>query len=107
MDRLTREEIECVIDIRPDPRPGQESDLIALRQSAESAEMYYAHLPDFAKAAYAMDSEKQISRPVAWAARIALRHRVCVVTRGAAWERDAASCLGELVGLRVVDLDAR
>jgi hypothetical protein len=101
LDRCEAEDVQCLIDLRT-PRPGEERALGALDVGASSRLLYYAHLPELVSAGR---ESGEISRQQAWAARTALRHRTCLITRGRASERQIAAEIASLVGLRLVDLD--
>jgi hypothetical protein len=99
---MERERMECVIDLRSVTRPDAAGTLADLRLAVESREMYYAHLPDLANAH--LFRRGQPERSLAWAARTALRHRTCLVSRGSAAETMAGKEIADLVGLRIIDL---
>jgi hypothetical protein len=101
---LVGDQVECIIDLRAVVNPGATSTLAALRLGAESREMYYAHLPEVV--AERRFRHGQPSRALAWAARTSLRHRACLVIRGASSEREASEEIADLAGLRVIELSA-
>ena len=102
LELLEAEDIHCVIDLHAARHPGGEAIVTALRLGSESREMYYAHLPELTGS---REERGQPHRELAWAARTALRHRTCLVTRGTTAELRAAETVAELVGLRLVALE--
>lgn len=102
LDRLTDEAVECVIDLRSERKPGAQKLSALLQVAARSREMYYAHLPALAESS---ESKRgQPPRELAWAARTALRHRTCFVTSGDPRGAAAVRAVGDLVGLRILEL---
>lgn len=102
LDRLTDEEVECLIDLRSERKPGARKLSALLQVAAKSREMYYAHLPALAKASEL--KRGQPPRELAWAARTALRHRTCFVTSGDPRGAAAVRAAADLVGLRILEL---
>ena len=87
------EDIELLIDARPTPRDGER--LAALCADAQT---YFAAPPELAKLADRPEAEPDKAH--AWAARMAMRHRTCVLG-----DARVAEAIAGLVGLRVIDLD--
>lgn len=89
--------VQCVIDLRPGL---SRSDIALIELGAQSRRMHYAYLPELAEAP--PEVAGQPSRALAWAARIALRYRTCLLTQGRSKETDGAQQIAALVGLRLV-----
>lgn len=86
IDNLAGEDIELVIDLRRSP-PTRLDDLCA------SASMYYAWRDH-------VDSDA-----LAWAARLALRHRACVVGDPGEERVRTSEAIAHLAGMRVIDIE--
>lgn len=87
IDHLAGEEIELVLDLRRS-RPSRLDDLCA------SASMYYVCRDD-------LDDDA-----LRWAARLALRHRACVVGEPGDDRVQTSQAIAQLAGMRVIDIEA-
>lgn len=90
---LRGEDIELLLDGRPNADASER-----LRGLCDQEEMYYVAQP--ALDALADRSHAEPDELHAWAARMALRHRTCLLG-----DARAAEAIAGLVGLRVIDLD--
>lgn len=94
VEQLAAEDIELIIDTRPGlgGRVGAELDALC-----EEAEIYYEPRAELSSIADA---------DVAWAARLALRHRTCIIGDPEGQRLTASRAVADLVGMRVIDIEA-
>jgi hypothetical protein len=90
VDRLAGEDIELVLDVRQNP-PQASSVLDGL---CAEASMYYVR------------RDQLRGKELAWAARLALRHRACVLGDPGQQRLDTSAQIARLAGMRVVDIEA-
>lgn len=91
---LAGEDIELLIDARP-----AAADRDRLGSLCAEAHTYFSVRPELVGLAEQPHAEPDEQH--AWAARMAMRHRTCVLTDAAG----VAEAIADLVGLRVIDLD--
>lgn len=87
IDNLAGEDIELVIDLR-------RSQGAALDDLCASAAMYY------------VSRDRLDAEALAWAARLALRHRACVVGDPGEERVATSHAIAKLAGMRVIDIEA-
>lgn len=90
---LVAEEIELLIDTRRSA-----GDRAELERGCAQERIYFASRPQLQRWAAQPDGEPDAA--LAWAARMALRHRTCLLG-----EPTLAGEVADLVGLRLIDLD--
>lgn len=91
LGELAAEDIQLVVDVRSFER--HEPDEGALDRLCASADMYYVRFMHFG------DAERERT------ARLALRHRTCVLADVGSGESDESRTIAEVAGMRVIDLD--
>ncbi len=88
VDQLAAEDIELVIDMRS-------ASSNVLDELCAAAEMYYERRQPL-----------QTEPDAAWAARLALRHRTCILGDPGDARLHASQAVADLVGMRVIDIEA-
>lgn len=91
---LAGEDIELLVDAR---RAAADRDRLASLCAEEH--MYFSVRPELAE--LAEQPQREPDEDHAWAARMAMRHRTCVLTD----VPGVAEAIADLVGLRVIDLN--